>query len=590
MNLLVPPVEVVAANLLAVLLIWCWAILAGVPFAALGRIPLGFAASPLYGLAYWAAALYLLPFRGGLDAAMVVAAAAGATVIAIRRRSIINAFRRRIVSPTTWLLGSLFLSLHTVPLLNYVPIGMDATMHATSARLIAEHRGPPSDHAPFATPLPFAAVNLGLPTLAAAAVRCGASPSAATLATGPFAYFGFVSALYLVLRPWLPRFGAAGLATIGFTGSRGLQETICWGGYPTVAGFALGLLAARVLFDLARRPSLRTGAAAGFLVAALPLVHGIGAAVWVYVCGPLVLVAGIARVRRWRPVLAGSAIAGAVGIAVLGAYLTFGRTGADSAAREWTREYQNGFAPKGEGLNLLKSAVADIVRWSGDEAAIGCCLGIAGLLARRRWREAGALTLGVLSILAVVVNSARWILPGSMALYPERAPYLVNALSALALALAWRALPHGSRRRRRTWAVLLLILVAASLPKYWGRYQKTALVVARPLAGPNRLSHPAVGGAEYEALLWCRDHLDPTRDVVRADYNSAGSYLPAVAGIATTGWHIHCFILPFQKPFFAGRPPTYRFVLLNLEGEQTSIGEAEVFRNTNVAIYKLTPP
>ena len=137
---------------------------------------------------------------------------------------------------------------------------------------------------------------------------------------------------------------------------------------------------------------------------------------------------------------------------------------------------------------------------------------------------------------------------------------------------------------------MVLVLVAASLPKYWGRYQKTALAVARPQGGPNRLSHPVVGQTEYEALLWCRDHLDPARDVVQADYNSAGSYLPAVAGIATTGWHIHCFVLPYQKPFLVERPPTYRFVLLNSEGESTGDVGVEVFRNAGVAILRLPSP
>ena len=184
MTLHVPPVEVTTANLLAILLIWGWATLAGAPFASLGRIPLGIAAAPLYGLAYWAAALYLLPFRGGLDVAMVAAAVAGSAVIAVQRKPILCAFRRRIASPTTWLFIPLFLSLHTLPLLNYVPIGMDATMHATSARTIAGQRGLPSDHAPFAAALPFPAVNLGLPTLAATLNTGTANGNGAVLGTG----------------------------------------------------------------------------------------------------------------------------------------------------------------------------------------------------------------------------------------------------------------------------------------------------------------------------------------------------------------------------------------------------------------------
>ena len=364
--------------------------------------------------------------------------------------------------------------------------------------------------------------------------------------------------------------------------SRGLQETIYWGGYPTVAGFAVGLLSARALFDLARRPSLGTGAVAGLLLASIPLVHGISGAVWVYVCGPLILLAGIGKVRRWRPV--GAAAVTAVSF---GAYLAFGKTEMDDRAQEWTRAYQSGFAPKEEGIALLQNAFADIVRWGGEESSAAWLAGVGWLLARRRWGEAGLLLVGAALILGVVVNSAFWVLPGSIALYPERAPYLLNALSTLALALAWRSLPLWSRQLRRTWAVLGLLLVAACVPKYLDRYQRTVTLVSVPPERRQAMSFPVVGREEYEALVWCRDHFDPTRDMVNAKYNTAGSYLTPVAGIATDSWHLHCFILPFQEAIFNSRPFTHRFVVLATEGDPVMPGATEVFRNAHVVIHRL---
>lgn len=587
MTLLLPPADVLAGNLLAVPLVWGWAVLAGAPVVGLLRVRLGVAAAPLCGLAYWAACLYLLPVRGGHDVAMAVAAVAGGITLLRQRQAVVTVLRRVVRSPAAWLLGLLFLSLHTAAACNFVPVGMDATMHTTSARLIADHHGLPHDHAPFAPTLPFPAVNLGLPALAAAAVRCGVTPAAATLATVPFTFFGFTLALYLLLRPWLPRFGAACLAVVGLTASRGLQETVCWGGYPTAAGFAVGVLAARVLFDLARRPSLGTGVVAGLLVAAIPLVHGIAGAVWVYVAGPLVLLAGLAKVRRWRPVLSGAAAAGATTAAVFGAYLAFGHTELTDWARDWTRNHQAGFAPKGDGWELLRNAAADAVRWGGDEPAAGWLIAVVWLLIRGRWREVGLLVLGAGLIFGVVVNSAYWKLPGSIALYPERAPYLLNVLCPLAFALGWRALPGWSRRLKRGWALVGVLLVLGGLPKYLDRYQRTMTLAAVPPESRRPMSFPVVGRDEYDALAWCRDHLDPTRDLVQAGYNTAGAYLPAVAGVAATGWHVHCFILPPQQQLFADRPPTHRFVLRSVEGEPPPGTGVEVYRNPAVVVLRL---
>jgi hypothetical protein len=587
MPVTLPPSDVLAGNLLAVPLVWGWAALAGLPFVAMLRVRLGFAAAPLCGLAYWAASLYLLPFRGGLDVAMAVAAVAGSVTLVRQRHRAVAAFRRAARSPAAWLLRLLLVSLHTISACNFVTIGMDSTMHTTSARLIAEHHGLPPTHAPFAPTLPFPAVNLGLPALAAAAVRCGVTPTAATLATVPFTFFTFTLALYLLVRPWVPRFGAACLAVVGLIASRGLQETVCWGGYPTVAGFAVGLLATRVLFDLARRPCVGAGVVAGLLVAAIPLVHGIAGAVWVYVAGPLVIVVGLAKVRRWRLVLPVAAVAGAVTAAVFGAYLAFGHTELTDWAREWTRTHQAGFAPKGEGVELLRNAAADAVRWAGDEPAAGWLIAVGWLLVRGRWREAGVLLLGAALIFGLVVNSAFWKLPGSIALYPERAPYLLNALGALGFALSWRAVPRWSRRLKRGWAAVGVLLVLGCLPKYIDRYQRTVTLAAVPPESRRPMSFPVVGRDEYEALVWCRDHLDPARDLVQSGYNTAGSYLPPVAGVATTGWHVHCFILPHQQQLFAERPPTHRFVLLATDGEPPAGSGVEVFRNAAVVVLRL---
>jgi hypothetical protein len=264
--------------------------------------------------------------------------------------------------------------------------------------------------------------------------------------------------------------------------------------------------------------------------------------------------------------------------------------------REWTRKHQSGFAPKGEGTEFLRSAAigtgtdSGIVRWAGEEPSVAFLVGVTWLLVRWRWREAAVLLFAAGMIFAVVVNSPYWVLPGSIALYPERAPYLLNALAVLALAMAWRAVPLWSRRLKLAWAVVGMLLVLLSVRLYLDRYQRTMTLPALPPESRRQMSFPVVGEHEFVALVWCRDHLDPTTTVVQTNYNTAGAYLPSVAGIAATGWHVHCFILPAQAEFFAKHPPTHRLVLLAADGEPKPEDGEVVFRNPAVVLLRLPHP
>src|SRR5207248_9530036 len=148
--------------------------------------------------------------------------------------------------------------------------------------------GLPSTSAPFAPDVHFPAVNLGLPALAAMAVHCGCSPASAILAAEHLTYCCVLLSAWLLLRLVVRRTPAAVLALFAVWGSRTIQESAGWGGFPTVMSLALGLLATRMLIDLSRRPALSRGLTLGLVLGAMPLVHGISAAVWLYVAAPVV--------------------------------------------------------------------------------------------------------------------------------------------------------------------------------------------------------------------------------------------------------------------------------------------------------------
>jgi hypothetical protein len=168
------------------------------------------------------------------------------------------------------------------------------------------------------------------------------------------------------------------------------------------------------------------------------------------------------------------------------------------------------------------------------------------------------------------------LLPGSLLLYPERVVYWVAPLVALTLALAWRALPETwTRRQDLRWTLVVLLLVMAT-GRHLHSYQRIAW-------------QPETSRQDWEALCWAATHLDPRTDFVWAGYKSTGSYLPAVAGVACTGWHVHHFALPDWEARFKDRPVTYLF-LEHDQPQPANISGEVVFRNSAVTIIRVRPP
>jgi hypothetical protein len=567
------PLGLLAEHLCALALVWGWVLAAGFPLAALLRIRLGLPGVALLGLAYWAASLFLFPVPHGLDLAAAVALAGLAAACCRRTRPLgllLAPLRSR--ASTILLVGGGAYA--TVLLGQFVPPGMDASMYATSARLIAENGGLPRTYAPFAPGLPFPAVNLGLPTLAAAAVRCGCSPAAAVLACEQLTFAAFILGTFVLLRLWAARTPAALLAVFAAWTARNAQETVVWGGFPTVAGLALGLFAVRLLIDLGRRPGYRPAVALGLTVAALPLVHGVSAGVWGYTAAPVALVVALRGTRRAGAAVHALAVAAGVAALILLSYRAAGHVRAGEADAAWARAFQAGYAPRGDGWELLLSVPAYVKTGAGSTGVWPGVLALGVLLARKRFRAAAAVAGAALLLCLVVANSRHWVLPLSLVLYPERAVYWATPLAAAATALAWRSLPAGLRASGRLRLALVAALVAAGGFRHAAGYQCYAF-------------HPAISRAEWHALRWSARHLDPATDVVLAGYNTAGSYLPAVAGVATTGWHMHFLAMQEAEAALRHRPLTHRFVTGAEEMETQPRGAAVVFRDEQAAIFRL---
>ncbi len=567
------PINLLLEHFLALGLLWAWALVAGLPLIILLRVPLGLTAAVPLGITVWTIALYVFCFPHGL----ICAAALGvlsATAVWRCCPSVSRTPFTRVPSKSGLILLIGCAAYATLLVTHYVPPGMDASMYATAARLIAQQQRLPYTYAPIVPQLHLPAVNLGIPALAAVAIWCGVSPVSAILASEQLTFSVFILTTYFLLRLWTTRLVAAFLAVYATWNAAGVQKTVEWGGFPTVMALALGLFAMRLLIDLTRRPSYRTALPLGFTVASVPLVHGISAAVWLYAAAPMVLLLMI-KSRQRRAAMKPLAASAGIALLVVAVYFAVGRVVISGAALDWVRDWQARYAPRNEGWLALFSGLPYIRQTEGNAFRAGL-LAAGVLLIRRRYYPVIAVAASTLVLSLLIANSKHWLLPLSALLYPERVVYWTAPLSAVAMALAWQSLSTKVRRSPMGRLIVPGVLALIAFGSQVQNFQRSAF-------------RPTITRPQWQALLWAAENLDREHDYVSASYNSTGSYLPAVAGIATTGWHLHFLALEDARIALRDRVPTHRFLVRGAERTDLSPSDV-VFENSDVTILRLKPP
>ena len=349
------------------------------------------------------------------------------------------------------------------------------------------------------------------------------------------------------------------------------EATVGWGGI-LVLSLAVGLLAAHLLLKQIRWHSWRLQLATGAVIAAVPLVHGIGGGTWIYCAGFWVVVTVLTSAKssfapqktffaERKTTLAPKALPVCslfVSFLCAGSVLVIYRLSATidvgSAEMERTREFVQQYAPAaGEPWLVWLRALGYVRKDSGTIIVLagwGACLALACL---RQWRPLLVLVGGWLTVTTLVANSRWYVLPASFLLYPSRVIYWSAPLGAVGLALAWRK-PTGR-------------LQAPSLcGAVWRWHSSRSPVLATTSSIKEPCREDFIDRDGWDALVWAKGHLDSRRDFVEADYNSAGSYLPAVAQIACTGSHYHHFAARQTKQAFSHRRHTHQFVTGGVTG------------------------
>ncbi|MBU0616819.1 MAG: hypothetical protein KKI02_03805 [Planctomycetes bacterium] len=548
------PAHEIAGHLWAVVLIVLATCVPGYPLSRLLPRSLhardGFATWPLLGGAYWAAMLYLLPFRGGLLLAAGLALAMLSVSLVLRRRSFRKrcppsrpGARARRLSGAILFLGC---AAYLTPVLTkHVPDGMDASRYVMNARLLARHTGLPRTLAPFAPEIPFGAANHGLPAVAAVAVLCGASPAAATLACLPLAYGSLILGSYVLSRVAAGRVAAALIAVAVCWLVKQPQRDILWGGYTGVFTLAVGILAARLLLDILRGKSRAAAIPGGLCVGTLPILHGCIAAGWLYVVAPVAAIAGLIVSRRRGPGLLGLLTVGAVAGGVVLAFIVVGWTPLDDAARQWiTTNELHGKLPD-TAWQLVSAVPRYLMKATGTTLALLLLVSLGVLVWRRRWWAVAGLAALLLLNMLTIANAQYGLLPASLLLYPSRLREFPIVAAGLSIALAWRALPLRPALRRRSAVPAAVILLCFALANHCRYYQRDAC-------------RPVIAEEAWHALTWSAEHLNPCEDFVATLYGTAGAYLPGVAGIAADNWHAHIIgQTSAGERMRQSRPPTH---------------------------------
>lgn len=566
------PWSILAEHAIALALLWASVLLAGFALLPVLRLRIGIAGIPLLGIVYWTIALYVLPFAGGLDLA-----AGLATVLALA--ALIHGWRvglwspiRRHLSWATLLLALGSLAYTSTLIVHYVPFGMDASMHATNAVLIARSGGLPTDYAPFMPDIPFPAVNLGLPAVASLAIRWGGDPSAVILATHHLTFTTLILSTYLLLRWWTRPTTAALLAVVSVWMARSSQGTLAWGGFPTVMSVAIGVFAARLLLQQCRTVNWRSALAAGAAIASLPLIHGVGGGTWIYCAGGWISLATLSLARNRRLTLRGLAFTGVVAAALLGVYRLSGKLELQPHERDRIPMFVQLNAPPESNWPVWLTSIRYVSQNSENLLVWPGWLACVVLALRRQWTAFLLLTAAWLTLITVVANSRWLVLPGSFLLYPERVLYWAAPLCAVGAALViGRAVWHNAAVKRGLVAGALGILLLA------GYYQNKLY--------QKLVREDFVNQDGWEALIWAKEHLRPESDFVETEYNSLGAFLPAFAQVACTGAHHHLFYTKQRNEAHARRPVTHVFVDQRKPPRRTVTGEV-VFRNPTITVVK----
>jgi hypothetical protein len=253
------------------------------------------------------------------------------------------------------------------------------------------------------------------------------------------------------------------------------------------------------------------------------------------------------------------------------------------------RDWQNGQMDKKLSGNLLRnlSVVFDKnVFFLGDILPAVTAASIALLLVFRQWRPVLLVSLFVLYIFGLMLNSAYWLLPVSELLYPERVAYFMIVACSFFLGYLLTVLGQKGygitvmKKKATAFGFVAMVLVLLGLVKL---YNGSVQLINNKTLNCNAQT--------MQAMDWISSHTEKDALIV-VNYADAGMWVPTFTNRAALGTHIHFIheVKHINDTLEASTAPRYIFITQNDRREHKWIlgkigNRAKVFGNSEVEVY-----
>ncbi len=544
---------------------------------------------------FWVGVAWFIA-AAGLPLNIVAASLLGISILAF------VVFRRKFVVPlklpnhieirTAWVYVALLVAivLMLMPLTFVtIPPGCDTTMHGYISRLIINNNGLPSSYRPILPVDYFGSYSAGFHVLTAliAAMQVSFLQDAINVVTFlsyPLAMLGMVFLLSQFVQE-----RTAIVTTIIFWGLNStFESTIWWGGNPTVLGFGCSMFAAGLLLHGLKNQDAFAFRLSALAVAAVLLIHAIPAICFVYLCLPGVVVCFILFSDRRVWLLKNGALMVAIAVVLLLPFLMHFKNDNSPELVLKVKQWQllmmhNTFSP-----NVLKNAWGVLLQITGRVGEIPLalsCLALIGLLAMKKTKELGIITLFVAYLFVLVINYGYWFLPLSELLYPERIVFYVIVALSFYLAYALEYLQQDKFAvtifKKRVHPHLLPLVVFLVISIAWTNNNSNAL----------RKSEIQLNDGVKEAMKWIDTHTEKNA-LVEVSYNDVGMWMPTFTNRATLGCHLHFIheVTHVADSMNASNNPRYIFLTRrdlasNAPVLAKTTGRKLVFSNSDAQIF-----
>lgn len=470
-----------------------------------------------------------------------------------------------------------------------IPPGCDTAMHGYITRLIINNDGLPHSYRPILPVDYFGSYSAGYHILTAmfSWFKVGLLRHAINLISVmvyPLALLGII----FFFRQFFSERTAVFTAIIFWGLNSTLQNTISWGGNPTMLAFGACMFTAGIIVYAIKEKSSLFFILSAIPLATIPLIHAIPAVTFAYMAplGYCILLYHFKDSRKW--LLINTATLVVATLLLLTPFLIHFRNENSPELLQMIKDWQNkmmGSRLTGNvGSNLL--ITLDEIKYRIGELPVilaGVCM--IALLVFRRYRQV-VITLCFLAMTYVLIfNYGYWFLPLSELLYPERIVFFTIIIMAFFLGYMLQLLED--RRYNfsvfhyniSVYSLLVLILFVCSGVRIYNTSQSLK----------NSAFH--CDEPTMQAFDWINSNT-PANAMLVASYNDAGMWIPTFTNRATLGTHLHFIHLVQHIPekMKASKVPQYIFVtqrdvVTDAEILKEIPNKQKVFVNSSVTIY-----